>query len=430
MNPPNAKGLLMSAGWSELASRVFYYALGESKNVFFLHSHSLPSGMKGRFRWLAAWSPLEYIRATQPGLHDFEMVFSGSQGPWFGYLGYDAVLPLGVKAEEEDDYGAFFLPEFWIAETHEGTLISSDTLVSVLPNPEDYFPEIKDSISHFGTCTLNADHPKAAYIEEVNRLKHHIAQGDMYEVNFCSRYEVSGFSGDTFALWQSLCRESPMPFSCFYRDEKIEIASASPERFLFGRKGVWGSEPMKGTRKRSSSPSKDKTIRKALQEDPKERAENIMIVDLVRNDLSRVAARGSVKVEALCDIYAFPNVFQMVSTVTCVPEPTKSMLALLGATFPMGSMTGAPKVAAMNFIRESEGRPRGAYSGAAGYFWAREDFEFNVLIRSFFKYKNRPLTFWVGSAITSDANPEAEWEECNIKASALCKVLGIKDKLP
>ena len=202
------------------------------------------------------------------------------------------------------------------------------------------------------------------------------------------------------------------------------LICASPERFICKRNNQLISQPIKGTAKRFTDSIEDEKSKQQLVSDPKERAENIMITDLVRNDLSRTAQKGSVRVDELCGIYSFLQVHQMISTITSKLDPQYSIVDALKLTFPMGSMTGAPKISVMKIIEELEETKRGLYSGAIGYFTPEGDFDFNVVIRSIlYNYENKYLSFSVGSAITSLSIPENEYDECLLKAKAMLEVL-------
>ncbi|MFY7988966.1 MAG: chorismate-binding protein, partial [Flavobacterium sp.] len=184
------------------------------------------------------------------------------------------------------------------------------------------------------------------------------------------------------------------------------------------------SQPIKGTARRSLDVKQDEQLKSDLAQNEKERSENIMIVDLVRNDLSHTATKGSVQVEELCQIYTFKQVHQMISTIVSEVENTTSPIEILRTTFPMGSMTGAPKISAMQIIEALEETKRGLYSGTVGYFTPTGDFDFNVVIRSIlYNSQNKYLSFSVGSAVTAQAIPEMEYEECLLKAKAMFEVL-------
>ena len=217
---------------------------------------------------------------------------------------------------------------------------------------------------------------------------------------------------------------SPTPFSCYYKQQDKYLISASPERFLKKVKDKIISQPIKGTIKRGLDKNEDSLLRDKLYNDPKERAENVMIVDLVRNDLSRTAKKGSVKVDELFGIYEFSQVFQMISTITSKVEDDTNIIDIIKNAFPMGSMTGAPKVRAMELIEEFEKSKRGLYSGSVGFITPNNDFDFNVIIRSILYNQSRNyVSFTVGGAITSLADPEKEHEECMLKAEAMITVL-------
>ena len=225
----------------------------------------------------------------------------------------------------------------------------------------------------------------------------------------------------TFEQLQSI---SKPPFAVYFKNNDQFLISASPERFL-KKEGVnIISQPIKGTAKRSTSIEDDEILKSNLIQDPKERSENVMIVDLVRNDLSRIAKKGSVKVEELCGIYSFKQVHHLISTIKAELKPNISPVEAIKATFPMGSMTGAPKISAMQIIESLEFTKRGLYSGAVGYFTPDGDFDFNVVIRSIlYNAAKSYISFSVGSAITAKSDPENEYQECMVKAKAMRNVL-------
>lgn len=265
---------------------------------------------------------------------------------------------------------------------------------------------------------------KDEYFGKVGRMLDHIQRGDVYEANFCQEFYAEGTNIDALRTYQRLNAISKAPFACFFRIGEKYMLSASPERYLkkLGNKVI--SQPIKGTARRSTDQETDKQLRIDLERDEKERAENIMIVDLVRNDLSKSALRGSVRVEELCKVYTFEQVHQMISTVSAEVAPDKNPVDLIEETFPMGSMTGAPKVSAMKIIEELESFRRGLYSGAVGYFTPDGDFDFNVVIRSIlYNAEEHYVSFSVGSAITAKASPDKEYQECLLKAKAMREVL-------
>jgi para-aminobenzoate synthetase component I len=242
-------------------------------------------------------------------------------------------------------------------------------------------------------------------------------------MNYCIEFygEAKIDPADTFLL---LNRNNPAPFSCFYRYNNKYLLSSSPERFLAKRGQTLVSQPIKGTIKRGCTPEEDQALKDQLFHDPKERSENVMIVDLVRNDLSRTARDGSVKVKELFGIYTYTYVHQMISTIESTLGENVHFTDAIRECFPMGSMTGAPKVRAMQIIEACEATRRGLYSGAVGYISPTRDFDFNVIIRSIlYNGDDQYVSFMAGSAITAASDPEKEFSECLLKAASMAKTL-------
>ncbi len=269
---------------------------------------------------------------------------------------------------------------------------------------------------------------KPDYLNTVEAIRQHIAGGDIYEMNFCQEFFTENATMDPVVVFERLNAIGKAPFSTFLRWRDRYLLSASPERFLkkMGQKLI--TQPIKGTRRRGKTTEEDEQIRQALAASEKDRSENVMIVDLVRNDLSRNCLPGSVVVEELCGIYSFATVHQMISTVSGVLPRlgTLGSLALqaLRDCFPMGSMTGAPKIMSMELIERYERTRRGLYSGAVGYFAPDGDFDFNVVIRSIlYNAATRYVSAQVGGAIVYDSVPEEEYEECMVKAEAMMRAL-------
>jgi para-aminobenzoate synthetase component 1 len=265
---------------------------------------------------------------------------------------------------------------------------------------------------------------KQEYIRKVETMLEHIHKGDIYEANFCMEFYAENADINPIEKFTKLNEISQAPFSVFFKNNCQYLLSASPERYLKKENDLIISQPIKGTAKRFVDINEDEASKKDLEIDPKERAENIMITDLVRNDLSRTAQKGSVQVDELCGIYSFLQVHQMISTITSRLKPEHSAIDVLKTTFPMGSMTGAPKISAMQIIENLEETKRGLYSGTFGYFTPDNDFDFNVVIRSIlYNQEKKYVSFSVGSAITSLSIPENEYEECLLKAKAMREVL-------
>lgn len=317
----------------------------------------------------------------------------------------------------------FFYPTTWLywhsstLEIHGHTAGVLDAILATVPPP----------LPPPTVPALQARMPKAAYLAAVEAVREDILNGEVYELNLCQEFYAENVRLDPVDLFSQLNTASPAPFAGFYRHHDHYLLCASPERFLAHYEPVIISQPIKGTIRRGTTPAQDEQQRLALLHDEKERAENLMIVDLVRNDLARVARTGTVQVPELFGLYPFRHVWQMISTVTAELRPDVDLTDVLRATFPMGSMTGAPKIRAMQLIEQYEHTRRGLYSGSIGYAWPDGEFEFNVVIRSLqYRADTGYLSFQVGSAITYDSVPEREYEECLLKAQAMLEVLNVK----
>ena len=263
---------------------------------------------------------------------------------------------------------------------------------------------------------------KKNYLETIGKIKNHIQKGDFYEANFCYEWiaDVENFNAKN--IFEKLSNLTQAPYKVYADLKHHYVLSASPELFLKKRGNQLFSSPIKGTRKRMADESSDNQIKKELQESTKERAENIMIVDLVRNDLSKIAKRDSVKVEELCQVYTFKNIHQMISTISCEMKKNVSFSDIIKATFPMGSMTGAPKLRVMELMDQYEPSRRGLYSGSIGLIKPNGDFDLNVVIRTLIYNKTKQLlSFHVGGAITIQSSAEEEYEETLTKAASLFK---------
>ena len=278
-------------------------------------------------------------------------------------------------------------------------------------------PEIKKSEVF---CRTSKDE----YIVHVTNLKRKIKAGEIYEINYCMEFYAENISIDPFFIYQKLNESTQAPFSCLLKSGDCYVISASPECFLKKRGNKLSSHPIKGTARRSNDLTEDNNIKTILLNDPKERSENIMITDLVRNDLSKVAQKSTVHVDELCGLHSFKTVHQLISSVSCTLKPEAGFDEIIQSTFPMGSMTGAPKVRAMELIDQEENFSRGLYSGSCGYISPNGDFDFNVIIRSIlYNSSKKYISIPVGSAITSLSDPEKEYEECLLKANAMINAL-------
>jgi para-aminobenzoate synthetase component 1 len=346
----------------------------------------------------------------------------------FGHLGYD------LKNEQENFSSAhpdkiqfpdlfLFEPEIMIRMNQKEIIIEGD-------EPQRIFNAIttlplkrKERISD--VLIIQNRIQKEEYISIIRQLQKHILRGDCYEINFCQEFYAEQAIIDPVAVYKKLVDISPNPFSALYRVSDKWLICASPERFLMKKNHTILSQPIKGTSKRiTDNKREDEKSKKGLLNSDKDRSENVMVVDLVRNDLAKICEEGTVNVDELYGIYSFPQVHQMISTVSGKLKKDISFSEIIRATFPMGSMTGAPKKRVIELIEKYEKTKRGIFSGALGYISPKNDFDLNVVIRSImYNASSSYLSFQTGSGITFYSDPEKEWEECLLKAEAIKKVL-------
>lgn len=348
----------------------------------------------------------------------------------FGYFGYDLknIIEPILSSKNEDFIQFkdvhFFIPEVVIETINNEVFIhyqkeeDIEKLESIL-NSKKQNNKAENSL-----INLQQKVSKQAYIKHIEEIKEEIRLGNIYEMNFCHEFFAENVQLNPVDTYLKVNELTQAPFSCFYKNEEQYILSGSPERFLRKEQNKIISQPIKGTAKRGATEEEDLAIKTVLANDQKERSENIMIVDLVRNDLSRTAKKNSVNVEELCKVYSFETVHQMISTVTSTISEETRITDVIKYAFPMGSMTGAPKIEAMKIIEKHESSKRGVYSGAIGYFTPSGDFDLNVVIRSIlYNEELKRCSFMVGGAITLKSTPEKEYEETLIKAQALIKAL-------
>ncbi|SFW61453.1 para-aminobenzoate synthetase component 1 [Sinomicrobium oceani] len=351
----------------------------------------------------------------------------------FGYLSYD--LKNDVERLTSSNADQLGFPDLYFFQPKKLIFIRGDRVeFCYMPMVDDEiatdFEDIAKvqsapaAVSGQQKALIKSRISKGEYIDKVGQLLLHIHRGDIYEANFCQEFYAEGQELDPVQTFFRLNAISRPPFAAYLRLEDKYLLSASPERYLKRSGNRVVSQPIKGTARRAATPEEDRRLREELENTPKERSENIMIVDLVRNDLSVTAKKGSVVVEELCRVYTFEQVHQLISTVAAEVEDHIASVDILRSTFPMGSMTGAPKISAMKIIEELESSRRGLYSGAVGYFTPSGDFDFNVVIRSIlYNETDRYVSFTVGGAITGGSDPEREYEECMLKARAMRRVL-------
>lgn len=351
----------------------------------------------------------------------------------FGYLSYD--LKNDTEHLKSDNFDGLEFPDLFFFQPKKlfllkGNELEIQYLKMVDDEVEEDFQEIVESQkSKVGSTnktefSINQRVSKDDYLKKVGKVLEHIQRGDIYEANFCMEFYTENAIINPLETYKKLNQISQSPFSLYFKNQNQYVLCSSPERYLKNENGKIISQPIKGTSKRFEDSELDNRSKIELQQNPKERSENIMIVDLVRNDLSRTAEKSSVKVEELCGVYSFKQVHHLTSTITSYKKTESSVIEVIEKCFPMGSMTGAPKISAMQIIEQQEATKRGIYSGSIGYFTPDGDFDFNVVIRSIlYNSENQYLSFSVGSAITAQCNPEQEYEECMLKAKAMKEVL-------
>lgn len=399
-----------------------------------LDNNNYPSACH-QYEALLAADAIDVLELPAGKAFDALLHFHQTQQDWlFGHLAYDLkneTIP-GLRSDNHDGIGfpdmSFFRPRIVMflrqQQVHIGGInLSQDEALTVfrdcLRMP---VAVITPAAPVLHPLHARLDH--GAYIRAVKDLQQHIRRGDCYEVNFCRENYMEASGVYAPALYSQLNALSPAPFAAYYKLAHRYLACSSPERFLQKRGQTVISQPIKGTSRKDSDPATDQLLRDQLYHSPKERAENIMVVDLVRNDLSHTAVRGSVHVTELCGIYSFAQVHHMISTISAQVSSQTPFTSVISNAFPMGSMTGAPKIRVMELIEEYEHTRRGLYSGAVGYITPEGDFDFNVVIRSIlYNASDNYLSFQTGSAITFYSDPEKEWEECLLKADAMTKTI-------
>ena len=350
----------------------------------------------------------------------------------FGYLTYD--LKNDVEVLKSNNYDALGFPDLYFFQPKKLYLLKGNQVEIQYLNCVDDELEVdlntiknikeEQSDSLCSDIKIKLRIHKDEYFDKVNTMLTHIHRGDIYEANFCQEFFAENTCINPLETYKKLNNISKPPFASFVKLEDKYVLCASPERYIKKEDDIIISQPIKGTAERSESIAEDNQLKTDLLNDEKERSENIMIVDLVRNDLSKTALKGSVEVKELCKIYTFDQVHQMISTVTSKVDVKTHPIDIIKSTFPMGSMTGAPKISAMNIIEHLEETKRGVYSGAIGYFSPNGNFDFNVVIRSIlYNATKKYVSYSVGGAITAKSIPLKEYEECLVKAKAMREVL-------
>ena len=350
--------------------------------------------------------------------------------PVFGYLSFEAKKLFEKNAYENccsdgSELVYFFEPEHiwkeengtWICLTEEQPNERS-VIVDFLSNYKKIEPSALDEKLVFEMLET-----KESYIEKIERILDDIQRGDYYETNFCMPLQAKGSLNEAFAHFSKMNNATEAPHTVYFNGDNLQLLCTSPERFIQKKGNKIISQPIKGTIKRGANSTEDEEHKTWLRASKKEQAENIMIVDLVRNDLSRLAEKATVQVTELCELHTFKTLHHLVSTVEAQLPSDITFTEILAATFPMGSMTGAPKISAVQHMEKIEMLDRGLYSGTFGVIEPNGNFDFNVIIRSaIYNKEKKQTTIKVGSAITHASNAEAEYDECLLKAASTLSI--------
>ena len=397
--------------------------------LLFLDSNSY-GGKYSSYECLLAAGAAEQVAENGGDLLSSVQQLHDTNKDWiFGHIAYDYKNELepGLSSSHELSSGFpllhFFIPQTVCYINKEQTVFAIETFEEPgqIYNAINAVPNSKDE--PLPKLAFKSNIQKEEYINTIGKLRKHIGDGDCYEINFCNRGYCEHALIQPLDVFNALNTLSPAPFAAYYRLHDKYMMCTSPERYLRKDGSKIISQPIKGTARRDKDAVRDEQIKQALSTDIKERAENVMIVDLVRNDLSRCAVTGSVAVEELFGIYTFPQVHQMISTVSATLKAGVPFTDAIRYSFPMGSMTGAPKYKVMQLIETYEQSARELFAGTVGYISPDGDFDFNVVIRSlFYNAATQLLSYHTGGAITYDSNAEAEWEEMRLKAWALERI--------
>ncbi|MDX2194872.1 MAG: anthranilate synthase component I family protein [Cytophagales bacterium] len=366
-----------------------------------------------------------HVPAATYGFDTFCNEIADNQYDYFGFMTYSLMhgiegIAKGSSAAVSFPDFMFFVPEYEITFDHDGALLSETLMhqIELYSAPPHITPILHHFKPHFN---------KNEYVNTVHDIQRQIINGNIYEINFCNTWDSPYAVIDPINTFFELMHHSPMPFAAFLKYKQKYCLCASPERFLHKNGNNIISQPIKGTSKRGKSQTEDNIIIDKLLASDKEYSENIMITDLVRNDLSKIAARGTVTVSELCKLYTYSSVHQLITTVSCICGSEYTFGDIIKAAFPMGSMTGAPKYNAIKLIQHYEKIDRGLFSGSIGYVSGNKDFDFNVVIRSiFYDEEANVLTFSAGSGITAYAHAYDEWDECITKIQSMIAALGIE----
>jgi para-aminobenzoate synthetase component 1 len=374
-----------------------------------------------RFDWLVGWGAKEKISCSSASFESLRN-FHKQQRDWcLGHLSYELKNETEkLESSSSPDFNwphlNFFIPQTIILAEGKNIEVQSFSFKDQAELEEYLVQEANPSPKAPNQINFEAQETKEEYLQKIASLKKELQYGNIYEINYCTEWKGAGKLNES-SYYQLLNQRHQAPFSALYRLGELSLLCFSPERFLQKKGNKLICQPIKGTASRAADPREDQQLKEALLASEKERSENVMIVDLVRNDLSKTALAGTVKVPELFGIYSYQAVHQMVSTVESQIDPQYELDAILSSTFPMGSMTGAPKISAMKLIDRHENFNRELYSGSVGYISPEGDFDFNVVIRSIMHHRGKSWnSVRVGSAITIHCEAEREYEECLLKA--------------
>jgi len=381
-----------------------------------------------QYDMICAIDSIKNLNSNQASLENLR-AFHKKEKDWaFGYISYDLKNEIfKIRSENIDIFKnhniSFFIPRHVFLLKGKKLIIESidnkieiDKLFQKIKNfsfDDEVIPKFK----------FSARLKKSSYLKKIRLIKSHIQRGDIYEMNFCQEFYKENIELPIQKLFFDLNKLTKSPFAAFLKLDDFNVICTSPERYLLKHKNTIISQPIKGTSKRSKNSKKDTCLVNELLNSEKDISENIMIVDLVRNDLSVTAQKGSVSVDDLCGVYTFSHVHQMISTISSKLDSKNDSIDAIASSFPMGSMTGAPKLRAMELIEKYEETKRGVFSGSVGYIMPDGDFDFNVIIRSLlYDSKQKYLSLSVGGAIVSKSDPKSEYEECLIKAKPIFEI--------
>ena len=404
------------------------------REIIFLDSNDYPS-QYSNYDCILAVDAFTSIKTDFNNAFDDLKQYQQSTKDWiFGYLSYD--LKNNTEDLKSNNFDGLGFSDLYFFQPKKLFLLKENNLEIKYLNlcDEEIEIDLKEIQDTNFEIKLQENPTKAViqqriskeeYLNKLAKMFNYINLGDIYEANFCIEFFAEYADINPIEIFRKLNAISEPPFAVFLKNNMQFLLSASPERYLKKDENTIISQPIKGTARRHPDFEEDEKIKNELFLNEKERSENIMIVDLVRNDLSKTAQKGSVAVNELCKPYTFRQVHHLISTITSQLNEKYSAVDVIKSTFPMGSMTGAPKISAMKIIEELEETKRGLYSGAVGYFTPQGDFDFNVVIRSIlYNQENKYLSFSVGSAVTAEAVAEQEYEVCMLKAKAMLTVLG------